>query len=174
MTTYINFFAGPGAGKSTTAAETFVILKRRGLKVELITEYAKELEWEGNHKKMANQAYLFGKQLQRQERIRDQVQFAVTDSPILLGLVYATQYPASFHPFCLDMFNRFDNLNFFIRRVKPYMKYGRSQSEDEARQVDLRVLAMLQLNNIPYQEIIGDDIAPHTVADICTSRLTTP
>jgi len=30
ITHYINIFGGPGAGKSTTAAEIFVAMKKRG------------------------------------------------------------------------------------------------------------------------------------------------
>jgi len=167
MTTYINLFAGPGAGKSTTAASVFVTMKQMGQKAELITEYAKELEWEGNHRKMANQAYLFGKQLQRQIRLYNQVDYAVTDSPILLGLVYAKDYPTTFAPFALDMFHSFKNKNFFIKRVKPYMKYGRSQTESEAIDKDNEIRAMLDKYNIPVIEIEGDQLAAQKIVNYC-------
>src|SRR3546814_15130333 len=44
--TILNFFAGPGAGKSTTTAQVFADLKKKNLNVELVTEYAKDLVWE--------------------------------------------------------------------------------------------------------------------------------
>ena len=42
----INIFGGPGVGKSTVAADLFVIMKKEGYSVELVTEYAKELTYE--------------------------------------------------------------------------------------------------------------------------------
>ena len=44
----INLWGGPGCGKSTTAAGLFSIMKMRGHKVELVTEYAKELTYDRN------------------------------------------------------------------------------------------------------------------------------
>lgn len=43
MTKVINFFGSAGAGKSTQALGLAYNLKMRGLKVEYIPEYAKEL-----------------------------------------------------------------------------------------------------------------------------------
>ena len=40
----INLLGSPGAGKSTTAARLFYELKMKGVKCELITEYAKDSE----------------------------------------------------------------------------------------------------------------------------------
>ena len=42
----INLFGGPGCGKSTTAADLFARMKLRGLSVELVTEYAKDVVWD--------------------------------------------------------------------------------------------------------------------------------
>lgn len=38
----INIFGAPGAGKSTTAAALFALMKLEGYKVELATEHAKD------------------------------------------------------------------------------------------------------------------------------------
>jgi len=46
-TVLINFYAGPGAGKSTTSAKIFAALKDRGECAELIQEYVKTWAWEG-------------------------------------------------------------------------------------------------------------------------------
>ena len=48
MTLVVNFFAGPGAGKSSMAAGLFAELKFRGVNCELATEYAKDKVWEGS------------------------------------------------------------------------------------------------------------------------------
>ena len=45
-TTIINLYGGPGAGKSTSASDLFVILKERGVNAELAREYVKRWAWE--------------------------------------------------------------------------------------------------------------------------------
>lgn len=44
--TVVNFFSGPGTGKSTSAALLFGEMKKKNFKVELIHESAKEFVWE--------------------------------------------------------------------------------------------------------------------------------
>lgn len=42
----VNLFGGPGCGKSTTMARLFADLKTRGLNVEMVSEFAKDLVYE--------------------------------------------------------------------------------------------------------------------------------
>jgi hypothetical protein len=50
----INLWAGPGAGKSTTAAGLF-LMKLTGRRVELVTEYAKEVVYDQDPTRIKNQ-----------------------------------------------------------------------------------------------------------------------
>lgn len=43
MKLVINFFGGPGCGKSTMASRLFSELKSKGVKCEYVTEYAKDV-----------------------------------------------------------------------------------------------------------------------------------
>jgi ATP:corrinoid adenosyltransferase len=61
----INIFAGPGAGKSTTAAGLFYHMKKLNMSVELVTEYAKSRVWEQHSSVMRDQVYLTAKQKTR-------------------------------------------------------------------------------------------------------------
>lgn len=136
MTKVINLFAGPGAGKSTTAADLFRLMKNRGVKCELVTEYAKDLAYEGAP--LDNQLYVLAKQDSRQRRLVGKVDYVITDSPLPLSLVYASGFwdNNDFRRLVWGMFRQYDNVCFRIVRVKPYAAYGRSQTEAEARQLD--------------------------------------
>lgn len=71
----INLFGGPGVGKSTLAATTFAHMKQEGYSVELVTEYAKQLTWEGRTNALSNQIYVFAKQLHNIFRLKGQVDY---------------------------------------------------------------------------------------------------
>ena len=152
---HINYFAGPGAGKSTTAAATFVNLKKLGMNVELVCEYAKDCTWEERWGALACQPHIFGEQLFRVERFEGKVDLIVTDSPIFLSAIYNETYPESFTRAVVDIFKARDNLNFFIDRTKPYVKHGRTQSFEEAKGVDRRVREALERESIPYYPVRG-------------------
>jgi tRNA uridine 5-carbamoylmethylation protein Kti12 len=47
-TVIVNLYAGPGAGKTTCAWEIASRLKKENVSTEYVSEYAKELVWEGN------------------------------------------------------------------------------------------------------------------------------
>jgi tRNA uridine 5-carbamoylmethylation protein Kti12 len=152
----INLFGGPGAGKSTTAAGVFWLLKNRGLRVELVTEYAKALAWAKRGEELSDQFYIYAKQHHRQHVLKGQVDFCVTDSPLLLPLLYNKTEPASFRQYVIDNWYRYDNINFFIQRVKPYIALGRWQTEEEANQLGQETLKMLYGLDIMPMMVLGD------------------
>jgi hypothetical protein len=158
----INLFAGPGAGKSTTAAYVFARLKMLEMNAELVTEYAKDLTWE--RIPIKNQVLVLGKQLQRLVRIQDQVDIAVTDSPLLLQVVY-NGHVQSLDAVATDVFNEFDNLNYFITRTKPYAQVGRKQTETQAREFDAAVLDLLHHHGVPYKCVTGDQDGAETIVE---------
>lgn len=165
----INLFAGPGAGKSTTAARLFTYCKDRGINVELVTEYAKDLTWEQREDILQDQLYVTAKQNRRLARLKDKVDFVITDSPLLLGYQYALPdyFPKTFKPFVVDLWNSYDNHCYFLGRVKPYRTAGRSQTEQEAVSIDGDIRKMLKDMEIKYLEVNGDESgAKHIFTDI--------
>lgn len=86
MSFVINLIGGPGAGKSTTAAGVFFLLKLLNVRCELVTEFAKELTYDENWSDLKRQLYVTAEQERRQRRLVDKVDFIVTDSPLLLGV----------------------------------------------------------------------------------------
>jgi deoxyadenosine/deoxycytidine kinase len=154
----VNLTGAPGAGKSTGAATIFAELKKAGINAELVTEFAKDKTWEHNITALGCQEYVFGKQSYRLCRCRDDVDVIVTDSPLPLGLIYNNN-PALDHHFTavvLNVFNTYENINFFINRVKPYNPKGRNQTAEESDQISFRIKDLYKNLNIGYTEINGD------------------
>ncbi len=172
MTKIINLFAGPGAGKSTTAAGVFYQFKLAGINAELVTEVAKDMTWARRIQCLKSQPLIFGKQLNRIERLIGQVDYVITDSPVLLSAIYINKaYPDSFIDAIVDIFNTFDNANYFIRRVKAYKPIGRRQSEASARMVDEKINAFLLDKAISYSIIDGNEQAVIGICDDILGRL---
>ncbi len=164
----VNLFAGPGAGKSTTAAALFANLKLNNMNAELVTEYAKDLTWEESQA-LECQELVYGKQLWRQKRLYKHVDCIITDSPILIGTVYTTN--TLLRELILEEFRSQNNLNIFISRTKEYSRVGRSQTEGQAKQIDQLLLKFLKDNEIDFIYATGDEVINYISADICNNYL---
>ena len=155
----VNLFGPPGVGKSTGAADIFSVLKKAGVNAELVPEFAKDKTWEHNTKALGVQEYVFGKQSYRLARCRDDVDVIVTDSPLPLSIIY-NHNPAlgeAFNEVVFSIFNTYNNLNYYINRVKPYNPAGRNQTEEESDALNAPIKRLLSEYNISYTEINGDD-----------------
>lgn len=155
-TLVVNLYAGPGSGKSTTAAGVFFELKSRGINCELATEFVKDLVWEERHKAISNQVYIFAKQQHRIARLLGEVDVIVTDSPLLLTLVYGKPEDAALKNLALVEHNKLWTFNCFIKRNKEYNPKGRWQTYAEARDLDRSIADMLDRNKVPYEVYFGN------------------
>jgi hypothetical protein len=155
MSLVVNFFGGPGTGKSTTAAHVFAELKWLGINAELVTEFAKDKVWEGSLDVLGDQYYLFGKQFHRLWRVYEKVDVVLTDSPLLLYLYYGRDKGSEFKSLVLKSYYEFINMNVFLHREKKYIQAGRVQTEEEARVIDTELKLILETNHIPYHSYFG-------------------
>lgn len=164
----INLYGGPGTGKSTTAADLFAKMKWNNINVELVNEYAKEITWEKRFEILEDQFYITAKQNRKLTRIKNQVEWAITDSPLLLALAYAKPdyLPNYFKPVIKELYDTYDNVNIFLIREKPYHAVGRSQTEDEARGIDQWVKEFLIGNGYMFHEVVANEHARDTIFDI--------
>lgn len=154
----IGFAGQPGAGKSTIAASVFSTLKKNGINAELVPEYAKDKTWEHNMCALRCQEYVFGKQSYKLARCRDDVDVIVTDSPLFLGLMY-NHNPAldeHFDHVVMNVFNSYNNMVYFVNRVKKYNPKGRNQTESESDALGEKTKELMDKLNIEYKEIDGD------------------
>lgn len=158
--TVINMLGGPGSGKSTVAAGLFSLMKCHNYNVELVTEYPKDLIWAERQNMFTEQDYILAKQNHRLRCLVGKVDYVVTDTSLLLGLFYMPDdFPSSFAPFVLDTFNSYNNINIFLKRLKPYVQLGRNESEAESNSITLNILNKLEQLDMPYYSFNADEMA---------------
>jgi hypothetical protein len=152
-TTIINLYGGPGAGKSTSAAYLYYLLKCQGANVELVREYVKNWAWEGRAFGVYDELYFLGKQVRHESMLFGKVKYIVTDAPVYMTAYYAGIYcslafaqgvekaATAFYQQAKD--DGHNHVHVYLKRFKPYKAEGRYQTEEQAISVDKGVLAML-------------------------------
>ncbi|MEK6884226.1 MAG: AAA family ATPase [Nanoarchaeota archaeon] len=158
----INLFGGADSGKSTTAAELFVALKKeRHYTVEMAREWVKDRVWAGDTCVLENnnQIYIFAKQLNLLKRLEiGDVNIAITDSPLLLSIIYGTNQSRLFRNLVLAEFRKFNNINIMLERPNwGYDKAGRLQTYSEALEKDEEIESMLRNYHIPFQKLASEN-----------------
>lgn len=156
MTVVLNFYGGPGVGKSTSAAYVYSLLKERGDNAELVREYVKEWAWEGRRINAYDQLYFLGKQLRKESMLYGRVSHVVTDSPVLLGIFYSRHYspPAIARGVAVASRAYYEQAHadghrhwhVLLQRSKGYNPAGRYQTEAEARALDDGIEEMVYAN----------------------------
>lgn len=168
----VNLFGGPCVGKSVIASELFVAMKKENYNVELVNEYAKELTYEERFNILdQDQLYIFAKQHRKILRLKDKVDFIITDSPLLLSIVYAGLNlnnifdEKTFKDLVVNINNKYNNLNVLLKRNSTYRykKEGRYQDEKEAIIVDGIVRETILPMCTSHIELLSDDITTETI-----------
>lgn len=169
----VNLFGSPGTGKSTLSAYIFSQLKLMGVNCELVSEFAKDLVWEENYKALENQLYVSGQQSYRLSRLKDKVDVIIVDSPLILGGFYNhdENIDEDLNKLLLKIFNSYDNMNFFLRRVKKYNPIGRMQTEEESNQIAWKLLNLLIDSQLEYGIVEGNLEGGNYILDKIVSRL---
>ena len=151
----VNLLGGPGVGKSTLTAAIFAKLKDHDVECEMASEFAKELVWEQRNETFKDELYIFAKQAHRLFRLNGKVDVIVTDRPLILTCLYATD-DEKLCEFCFDRFSRYNNLNYLLTREKQYNPNGRNQTEDEAKKLDDETKKKLNAYGVLYVELPGN------------------
>lgn len=165
----VNLFGVPSAGKSTGAANIYSKLKLMGINAELINEFAKDKVWEESTEAFNNQAYILGQQSFKQSRCSEKVDVIVTDSPLPLSIFYNKDenIAEGLSKLTMQLFHKYNNLNFLIKRTKKYSPIGRFQTEEESNELAEPIRKLLEDNDINYEDADGDEGGyDHIVSDI--------
>lgn len=147
----IQFFGGPGVGKSTVAAYLYYRFKKAGFRTELVGEAAREIIYNSDPSVTApqlidNQLLLAGMQYERLLRLkRHGIEVAISDSPLIQGVLYAPQEQQHELHALLGSFARgFNHTNVLIEReLGHYDKESRAQTEAEAVLLDVKTKELL-------------------------------
>lgn len=158
-TLYVNLLGGTGIRKSNNALGLAYKLQCLGIETELVQEYAKDNVWDMAPQTLEEQVYVFGKQQYRQFRLRGKVQVVVTDSPLLISLIYDNTNMKNFRETVLETFNSYNNFNLLLKRGDFYNPNGRMQTREEAVELDNKMKRALDRNGIGYLPIDFDNNA---------------
>jgi hypothetical protein len=166
VTKIVNLYGGPSAGKSTMAAQLFGHMKAKRLNVEYVPEFAKTLTWRKSECIDDHEIYT----------LKDQVDYIITDSPLLLSLHYidnglskfgrAHDVKWSFTSLVKDTYKVYDNYDYYVERGdRAFIQAGRTQNEYESRLIDISVLEILEAHTTykrisTLDDIIGDLLGP--------------
>jgi len=163
----INFYGGPCSGKSTLAGGLFHYMKTKAYNVELAMEFAKDCVWEDNINMLEDQLYVFAHQHRRLLRLKNNADYAITDSPILLSTVYREKYGTSVYTDSLDklvkeVYRNYNNIDIFVTRAPNFKELGRYHNQQESIDIDNEIKSLLEEMN-PNYLTVGIDITLPTL-----------
>lgn len=169
----VNLYAGPGIGKSVTAARLYAELKLRGIHAELVSEYAKELVYLGILEQKTQEDIL-REQLRRQRLLQGQVLVVVTDAPVPMSLVYAKRLLGDagtlnrLHVLLEEGTNGWLNLDVLLNRdlSKGFETEGRSQDATESMLVHRQIGHFLCQNSPQHLELTVETALDALVAHV--------
>lgn len=162
-TVVINAFGGPGAGKTTACYDIVSTMKKKGYVADYVPEYATELVWDEKYDMLngteENQKKIFEVQKHRIDRLIGKVDFVVTDSPLILNVIYNKELTPEYEDMVLNAFNEYTNFNFFVERDdSKFTEIGRIHNLEESKKKDREIKDMLKKNNIYYGTYTHDTI----------------
>lgn len=143
-TLVVNFYGGPGTGKSIMMSNVFALLKWRGITAEMAPEYAKEQLWqEPNPEILNNQLYIFAKQHNRVHRLLDKVDVVVTDAPLLNSIVYDAKENQAMRDLVAHEHSKLKTCDILLKRTQDYEEEGRMQTKQQAIDLDEKIQGVL-------------------------------
>lgn len=160
QTTIINIFGGPGVGKSTAAALVYAHMRMKGISCEYVSEFAKELSRSGDIESIENQFFVSAIQYHRQFKLLGKVDFIVTDSPVLSGLVYDQQCLNGFSEIMRDIHSKSVSINILLKRdhSREFEPEGRHHDIKESKIIDDKIEQMLDDYEIYYAEVNASEM----------------
>lgn len=154
----INLYGGACSGKSFTAAGLFYRLKGDKTKVELVSEYIKEMAYEGRKPISFDPLTIFAMQLRFEDTRLRYMPYIISDSPLMLQVFYSKKYKFlswdKLYGLACDWESLYSSLNIFLdREGLEYQQEGRYETYAEAVENDHLMMDFLDDYDIPYKTI---------------------
>lgn len=172
----VNLFGRPGAGKSTVAAHIYHEMKVNDFAVELVNEYVKSWAYMGRKIRSFDQVYIFGKQLNAEDRLlfHSDLDYIVSDSPILIQYCYASLNNDPISGSLLEISRQFDKvfkpLNIFLdNKLDKHDNAGRFHDLEASNKAAQLMRDVLQIEYGNY--IICDPANPASIAKLVLEKL---
>lgn len=154
----INLFGEPSAGKTATMFALAAKMKKMGLSVEIAAEFYKDLVYQNtpghNYNdidkitdntlnqvvKFGGQLHILSEQNKRLSILNGTVDFVITDCPLPLIAYYTPKnYVVGFEELAVNLFNTYENTNFYIRKNHDFENKARIHTEDQAKAIAIEL-----------------------------------
>ena len=147
----------------------FYELKKNGYDCGLVTEMATELVYDEAFNVMNDQIYLFGEQWHRTFRMLGKVDFIVTDSPLLMNIVYNSFKDEDFDKFIYSRIHKLKSLNFFVNRSNAFSEVGRIHNLEQSKEVDKTIKELAKKNDVDLIDVEQEN-SVNTILEIILNR----
>lgn len=162
-TKVINIIGGPGCDKSLFSAAILLYLNLHHKTVEHIPDFARALVWQKDYEALKNQYNIAQQQFSMIETLDGQVQYLVTESSLPQILYYNEHYPDNICDIqktrvqILDWYKQHNNVNIVAERgERKYVHTGRFQDEEQAKEVDRGIRALLRREGLAFTPLPPD------------------
>ena len=153
----INLFAPPGTGKTTTGQMLSGLLSLSDHKVEYVPEFAKFATLARNQSALSDQIYMFAKQENRLKVLAESgLDFVIMDGPLPIALLFAPpRYYRHYEPLVIEVFNSYENINFYLNKAPGhrYKNHGRNENEAQANALGKILRELLSKHQVGYTEV---------------------
>lgn len=144
---YIEFYAGPGSGKTTAAFNLFSEIKKEDIHVEFIREVAQERILQNKEVSPARQLSILVEGVDRAEvLISKGYKNIITDTSLDLSMYYGMghEYEPEMRAILKKFYAKVHRVKVFVIRNKnkKYHQLGRFQTKEESMEIDNKLLDM--------------------------------
>lgn len=167
-TLHINLWGLPGTNKREVAGQLYGRLSGLGVSTALVHDYTKELGWAGELARLdedgelveMDQFIISAEQFRREELVHGRIRVAVTEAPVLAGVLYAQEDDEELLRALLRRrTSGWRNLDVLLEREIPlsYESMGRIQSREEALAMYPRLMGLIEQERPGFLRLSADD-----------------
>lgn len=166
-TKVINLYGGPGTGKTTLASRLFsdLNMSKPFGQVALVQEYAFMLICQGRESELAHQPSVTEGQINLMRPFAGNIDMIITDSPLELGLIYASpEYLSETGDKIYSFIEsaQIENINIFIEKApdneEKFDLRGRIHNFEESIAIDKNIKDFFETKSIPYVTVQNGNI----------------